>query len=132
MDIMYLSHARLKELRKICADQLILNVLEDYCQHYKIIVSNEEEPQGLWCINHYLNETSELKINKLHMFIAFAHCGGFFQFEEGIPVFGDMNILSELLQREYINTDEYAYYTNLIYEARKYLKPLSFNLFVEL
>lgn len=43
-----------------------------------------------------------------------------------------MNVLSELLQRGYINTDEYAYYTNLIYEARQNIKPLCFNLFVKL
>ena len=132
MDIMYLSLDRLKELRKVCADQLILNVLEDYCLYHKIIVSNEEHPQGLWCINHYLNDTNELKLNKLNMLIAFAYCGGFFQFDEGITVFGDMNVLSELLQRGYINTDEYAYYTNLIYEAHQNIKPLCFNLFVEL
>ena len=66
------------------------------------------------------------------MLVAFAYCGGFFQFDEGQNVFGDMNVLSELLQRGYINTDEYAYYTNLIYEARQNIKPLCFNLFVEL
>lgn len=132
MDIMYLSVNRLKELRKICADQLILNVLEDYCQYHKIIVSNEGQPQGLWCINHYLNDTNELRINKLNMLVAFAYCGGFFQFDEGQNVFGDMNVLSELLQREYINNDEYSYYTHLIYEARHNINPICFNLFVEL
>lgn len=129
MDILYLSIKRLNELRLICSDNLLLNVLEAFADGHKIIVSKKEQPSGLWVVNDFLKEPSTHRMNKARVFVAFAYCGGFFQFEEGQNVFGDMNLLHELLQRNCILKEEYDDFISEIYNARQGIKPLHFELY---
>jgi len=129
MDILFLSTERLQQLRVICSDNLLRNVLESFADNHKIVVSSKEQPSGLWCLYDFLKEPPCHRINKARVFIAFAFCGGFFQFEEGVNMFGDTNVLCELLKRQCITQDEYDSFIHSIYEARYEGKSLKFDLF---
>ena len=128
MDVLYLSIERLNQLRLICSGRLLLNVFSAFADNHRIIVSNKEQPSGLWVISDFLKESSTHRMNKTNVFVAFAYYGGFFQFEEGQNVFGNMNLLNELLKRGCILKEEYDAFVSLIYEARQGIKPLMFDL----
>ena len=118
-EVLYLNSKKLSDLRIVCSDQFILAVLEDYGSRHKIIISNDEYPQGRWCVNRYLEEPGIQLKSKVKAIVAFAYLGGTIEFEDGISIFGDMNVLSELLLRGFIDQTEYAIYTHVIYEARR-------------
>ena len=128
MDVLYLSIERLHQLRQICSDRLLLNVFGAFADSHRIIVSNKEQPSGLWVISDFLKEPSTHRMNKSYVFVAFAYYGGFFQFEEGQNMFGEMNLLNELLKCKCILKEEYDAFVSLIYEARQGIKPLMFDL----
>ena len=127
-EVLYLNNRKLSDLRTVCSDQLVLSVFEDYGSRHKIIISNDEYPHGRWSINRYLEDPGMQLESKVKAIVAFAYLGGTIEFEDGISIFGDTNVLSELLQRGYINQNEYACYTHEIYEARQGREPLRFNM----
>ena len=126
-EVLYLNNRKLSDLRTVCSDQLVLSVFEDYGSRHKIIISNDEYPQGRWCVNCYLEEPGIQLESKVKTIVAFAYLGGTIEFEDGISIFGDMNVLSELLQRGYIGPKEYSYYTHVIYDARNNKRQLLFD-----
>ena len=126
-EVLYLSHSKLSGLRTICSEHLVLSILEDYGHRHKVIIGNDDYPQGLWSVNHYLDEPGIPLESKVMAILAFAYLGGIIEFEDSRTVIGDMNVLFELLERGYINSDEYAFYTHLIYKARKGEAPLNFK-----
>lgn len=132
MDVLYLSIQRLNQLRTICSDRLLLKVLQSFADNHKIVVSSKEQPSGLWCIETFLKEPPCHRLYKAFVFISFAFFGGFFQFQEGETVFGDMNVLKVLLDRGCILKEEYVAFVHLIYEARQENKPLKFDLMDEI
>jgi len=131
IDILYLSIERLTQLRTVCSDELLINVLEAFANNHKIIVSKKEQPKGLWCLDEFPKDSSTHRINKAFVFVSFAYFGGFFQLEEGKTIFGDMNLLNELLNRHIILEEEYNAFIQMIYEARQGIKPLHFDLYAE-
>lgn len=132
MDILYISVKRWEELRAICSEELLRNVFGPYAKKYTITISNKDHPSGLWCIGEFLKKPSVHRLNKIFVFVAFAYIGGFFKFEESKDVFGDMNLLEELLTRNCIIKEEYDAFVHMIYEARQNIKPLKFDLFDEI
>lgn len=132
MDILYISLKRWEDLRAICSKELLINVLTHYVENYTITISNKDHPSGLWCIDKFLKTPSVHRLNKVFVFVAFAYIGGFFKFEESKDVFGDMNLLKELRTRNCILEEEYEAFVHMIYEARKGIKPLKFNLLDEI
>lgn len=129
VDILYLSIEHLFQLRDICSEELLLNVLGTYCNTYEVILSNKEKPSGLWCINHFLKEPPVHRINKVRVFVAFSFLGGFFKFEDDKDIFGDMNLLAELLKKQYITQEEYTEFTEQIFNDRNGISPLSFDIY---
>ena len=129
MDILFLSIDRLQQLRTICSDELLLNVLENYSNKHRIIVSKKEQPSGLWRLDEFPKEGSVHRINQAFVYVAFAYLGGFIQFEEGVNIFGDTNLLTELLKRGLIVQEEYNDFIHLIYESRQGIKPLYFEIY---
>ena len=88
---------------------------------------NDDYPNSPWCVNAYL-ENSDISLeSKVKKIVAFAYSCGIIQFEDGKTIFGDMNVLSELLQRGYIGPKEYSYYTHVIYDARNNKRQLLFD-----
>lgn len=132
MDILYLSSNRLNQLQTICSDRLLKRVLDSFRSKYHVIYDSKEHPQGLWCIDEFLKDPSCHRLYKVFVFVAFAFLGGFFKFEDGIDVFGDMNLLKELLDRNCILKEEYDAFVHMIYEARQDAKPLNFDLLDEI
>ena len=132
MDLLYLSFPRLNQLRTVCSDRLLTKVFESFANEHKIIVSSKEQPSGLWCIEQFLKEPPCHRLYKAFVFVSFAFFGGFFQFEEGQSLFGDMNLLKALLDKGCIIRDEYDSFVHLIYEARQGNKPLKFDLIDEI
>lgn len=57
---------------------------------------------------------------------------GFFKSEDGMDVFGDMNLLKALFDRNCILEEEYAAFVHMIYEAQQGTKPLKFDLLDEI
>lgn len=130
MEILYISPKRFQELQSICSLSLLINVLEGFTKKHDIIISNNNKhPSGLWVINSFLKEPSVHRINKIRVIVAFAFCGGFFEFSEGNTTFGDTNVLHELLSKNCITKNEYAFYTHKIFEARQNIKPLHFTFY---
>lgn len=127
MDILYISFERLNQLRAICSDELLINVLGQYADKHKLVISTNNHPSGLWCIDLFPKEGLVSRLNQAYVYVAFAYLGGFFQFEEGVNVFGDMNLLSELLKRGMIVQDEYDTFVHMIYNARHNIESLKFN-----
>lgn len=128
MDILYLSNERLNQLRQICSDNLLKKVLESFASKHRIIEGSKEHPSGLWCLEEFLKEPPCHRIYKAFVFVAFAYLGGFFMFNEEPPLFGDMNLLKEMLVKGYIYQEEYDDFVHIIYEARQGIKPLWFDL----
>lgn len=132
MDILYLSIPRLNQLRTVCSDRLLLKVLESFADKNKIIVSKKEQPSGLWCLGDYLKDSSCHRVYKAFVFVAFAFFGGFFRFDDSADVFGDMNLLKALLDKNCILKEEYDDFVHMIYEARQENQPLKFDLLEEI
>ena len=132
MDILYLSADRLNEMQTICSDRLLERVLDSFRSKYRIVYDSKEHPKDLWCIDEFLKDPSCHRIYKAFVFEAFAFSGhGFFKFENGVDVFGDMSLLKELLDRNCILKEEYDAFVHMIYEARQGTKPLKFDLLDE-
>lgn len=133
MDILYLSANRLNQLQTICSDRLLNRVLDSFRSKYRIVYDSKEHSEGLWCIDEFLKDTSCHRIYKAFVFVAFAFLGGFFKFEDDVvDVFGDMNLLKELLDRNCILNEEYDAFVHMIYEARQDTEPLKFDLLDEI
>ena len=129
MDILYLSANRLNEMQTICSDRLLNRVLDSFRSKYRIVYDSKDHPKDLWCIDEFLKDPSCHRIYKALVFEAFAFSGyGFFKFEDGVEVFGDMNLLKALLDRKCILYEEYAALVHMIYEATQGTEPLKFDL----
>lgn len=131
MDILYLSLERLFQLTTICSDRLLLNVLGSFENTHQLVLDSKKHPSGLWCVDKFLKEPTCHRINKVRVIVAFAYLNGFFQFEDGIITFGDMNVLCELLKRNCILQEEYNAFVHIIYEARYENIPFKFDLYEE-
>jgi len=81
------------------------------------------------CLDKFPKDGSVHRLNQAFIYVAFAYLGGFFQFKEGLNVFGDANVLVELLKHGYILQEEYDIFVHLIYESRQGIKPLKFELY---
>ena len=128
MDVIHLSIKKLNELRTVCSDELLLNVFGGYSNKHSIIISETKQPAGLWQIEEFLDDKSVLRINKIQVLLAFAYFGGFVQFGDEKALFGDMNVLSILVQRDYLSQNEFSMLVDIIYEARRGKAPLKFGL----
>lgn len=128
MDTLYLSIKRLEELRTICSDELLSDVLGKYADKHQIIITNGEHPSGLWIIDEFLKDQTVYRINKIQVIIALAYLGVHFQFEDGRDTIGATNVLCILLRGEYISQMEFENLVDLLAESIQGTSPLKFQM----
>lgn len=128
MDVIYLNINKLNKLRAICSDELLENVLGGFSNKHSIIINGTENPSGLWQIDKFLEDDAILRANKIQVILAFAYIGGFVQFGDETALFGDMNVLSILVQKNHLSQNEFSMLVDIIYEARRGNAPLKFGL----